>query len=180
VRSADREFAEMNLLRRQRPPGDVLDILAKGERVASWADAADGTVVVATPLGLWWPFDAGMRRIGWSYISKAAWNGNVLSVVEADVEDDLIRDHPAVAVRLATPRDLPLVVRKRVNANIVKTELVSVDGGAVRFVGRRLPGADGIAWWARLEPGTLATDELHSAVHARLQILRAQKDDPTG
>jgi len=164
----------VNLLRRERPPASVLALLASGERVLSWADTADGNVVLATPLGLWWPADAGTRRIGWQYISKASWQDDVLTVIEGEVEDDLIRDRRPVAVALATPRNLPIVVRKRVNANIVKTELATIAGGAVRFVGRRMPGAGGIAWWARLEPGTPMTEDVRSAVHARLELLRAQ------
>ena len=170
----------MKLLHRERPPASVLALLARGERVLSWADTDDGSVVLATPLGLWWPADAGTRRIGWQYISKASWHDDVLTVIEGEVEDELIRDRRPVAATLATPRDLPVVVRKRVNANIVKTELATIAGGAVRFVGRRLPGAGGVAWWARLDPGTPMSEDVRSAVHARLDILRAQWDAANG
>ena len=71
------------------------------------------------------------------------------------------------------PRDLPPVVRKRVEQNIVQRELVTVTGGAVRFVGRKRPGHDGVYWWARLEPGTPDTTRLRSAVRNRLEILRS-------
>ncbi|SHG52254.1 hypothetical protein SAMN05443575_2158 [Jatrophihabitans endophyticus] len=159
--------------RRERPPADVVAALDGDERVVSWADAGDD-VVVATTLGVWWPDPAGRRRIAWDRIDKAVWHDNVLSVTEADVEDDAVLvDRPAVHARITVPRDLPPTVRKRVEQNIVRTELVSVTGGAVRFVARRLPGRDGITWWARLEPGTPDTERVRSAVRARLAILRA-------
>jgi hypothetical protein len=82
-----------------------------------------------------------------------------------------------VSVALTKPRDLPPTVRKRVESNIVRTELVSVPGGAVRFVGRRQPGRDGVTWWARLDPGTPDSAELRSAVRARVAILRAGRPD---
>lgn len=163
----------MRLPFRERPSADVLALLEPGERVLSWADTADGGVVVATPRGLWWPFPEGARRIGWQYVSKASWQGDAgLSVVEAEIEESLIHDRPAVSVQLSVPRDLPSVVRKRVNANIVKTELLAVDGGAVRFVGRKVPGEDGLVWWARPEPGTRLSVQGRQAVRARLEILR--------
>lgn len=155
--------------RRERPP--TLPGMERDERVVSWADTVDGAVVAATPLGLWWP---GPRRIPWQRIDKAVWRDGVLSVVEADVVDDeLLVDRPAVSVTIAVPRDLPPTVRKRVEANIVRSELVTAEGGAVRFVARRLPGRDGVAWWAHLEPGTPETAALREAIRARLAALRA-------
>lgn len=139
----------------------------------SWADTLVG-VIAATPLGLWWPEPAGPRRIGWQYIDKAVWRDGVLTVVEADVvEDTLLVDRPALAAKLTVPRDLPPTVRKRVEANIVRTELLTVPGGAVRFVARRQPGADGLHWWARLEAGTPDSVGVRAAVSARLAILRS-------
>jgi hypothetical protein len=109
----------------------------------------------------------------WELLDKAVWRDGILTVTEADVVDDaLLRDRPPVAAQLSTPRDLPPVVRKRVEGTIVKTELVAVTGGAVRFVARRRPGRDGVVWWARIEPGTPDTAPLRSAVTARLAILR--------
>jgi hypothetical protein len=164
----------MRLFGRERPPASLVTLLDRGERPVAWADTADGGVVLATPLGLWWPFPSGPRRIPWQRISKATWQDGRLGVVEADVDDGMINDRQPVSVELTTPRDLPAVVRKRVNQNIVRTELVSVAGGAVRFVQRRTPGADGFEWSARLEPGTPATRDVLAAVHARLALLRAQ------
>jgi hypothetical protein len=161
--------------RRERPPAEVLARLEPRERFVSWADTADGSVVVATSSGLWWPFAAEPRRVPWQRVDKVTWRDGVLTLVEADVEDEmLLVDRPPVSVKLAKARDLPPVVRKRVEANIVKTELLSIAGGAVRFVARRRPGQDGLVWWARLEPSTPDTEQVRAAIRARLAILRAE------
>ena len=160
--------------RRERPPQALLEHLDKHERVQSWADTDDDTVVAATSKGLWWPADDTYRLIQWQVLDKAEWRDGRLSVIEADVVDDeLLVDRPAVTALLISPRDLPAVVRKRVEANIVGRELLEFDGGAVRFVARRRPGRDGVTWWAHLESGTRDTDALRSAIRARLAILRS-------
>ena len=164
--------------RRERPPAEVVAAVGKDERIVSWADTADGGLVVVTPKGLWWPASDGLRCMQWQHIDKVIWQDGRLFVTEADVVDDLLLvDRPPVSAALEKPRDLPPVVRKRVEANIVRTELVSVPGGAVRFVGRKQPGRDGVTWWARLEPGTLDSEDLRSAVRARVEILRAARAD---
>jgi hypothetical protein len=161
----------MALFRRRRETPPAIDGLEPDERVLSWADTADGSVVAATPRGLWWP---GPRRIGWERIDKAIWRDGVLTVIEADVVEDLLLvDRPPVSAQLAQPRDLPPTVRKRVEANIVRTELLAVPGGAVRFVARRVPGVDGLTWWAHLEDRTPDTPAVRSAIAARLGLLRA-------
>jgi hypothetical protein len=162
--------------RRERPPADLVDALGPGERVLSWADTDGGQVVVATPRGLWWPDETAdeLRLIPWQFIDKATWRDGWLTVLQADVVDDvLLVDRAPVTVKLAQPRDLPPTVRKRVEGNIVRNELLRVDGGAVRFVARKQPGIDGLGWWARLEPGTRDTEPVRAAVRARLETLRA-------
>lgn len=161
--------------RRERPPQALTRRLGRTERVLSWADTEDGATVLATPRGLYWPADDDARFIPWERVDKVVWRDNWLSVVEADVVDDaLLVDRPAVSVKIATPRDLPPTVRKRVEGNIVRTELLTVEGGAVRFVARKQPGRDGVTWWARLEPGTRDTARVRAAVTARLAVLREQ------
>jgi hypothetical protein len=154
-----------------------LEGFAPDERVVSWADTPDGDAVIATTHGLWWPAagdTAETRRIAWQHIDKATWRDGALTVIEADVlDDELLIDRAPVSRTLSAPRDLPPTVRKRVEANIARNELVTVPGGAVRFVARRVPGVDGLAWWARLEPGTPLTEDVRRAVRARLELLRA-------
>lgn len=165
--------------RRDAPPADMLARLAKSERVLSWADAVDGTAVVATPRGLWWPGAAGPRRIGWEHIDKVVWRDATLTAIEADVIDDLLLvDRPAVSVELATPRDLPAAVRKRVEANIVRSELRAFGAGAARFVGRRIPGHDGVVWWARLEGDVPDSADVRSRVRAQCALFGNEWAEP--
>lgn len=163
--------------RRDAPPADVIALLPKDERAVSWADVRGGGVVLASPRGLWWPTsDGGLRLIGWQYITKATWQDGALRVIEADVVEDLLLvDRPPVALALEVPRDLPPVVRKRIESNVVRSELLTIGGGGARFVARRIPGQDGLQWWARLEPGTPDSEPVLAAVSARLAILRAER-----
>jgi hypothetical protein len=163
--------------KREVPPPEVLARLPRDERVVSWADVVGGAVVIASPGGLWWPTATPEppRLIAWQYITKAVWHARALSVTEADVVADLLLvDRAPVAVELEVPRDLPPVVRKRVEANVVRSELIEFAGGTARFVARRIPGEDGVRWWARLEGGTPDTDQVRSAVSARMAVLRAE------
>lgn len=162
--------------RRERPPAELVASLGPDERVLSWADTDAGTVIAATPSGLWWPGPDRPRRIPWQHIDKVVWREGRLIVVEADVVDELLLvDRPAISAVLTQPRDLPPTVRKRVEFNVARSELVRVPGGAVRFVARRQPGRDGLVWWARLEPGTRDTDQLRAAVRARVAILQSAR-----
>jgi hypothetical protein len=160
------------LRRRPQPPASVMQQLDADERVVSFADV-DGGVVVATPRGLWWPFPGGMRRIGWERVDKAVWTEGRLTVTEADLVDGLLLvDRPPVSARVVTPRDLPPTVRKRVESSVVRSEVYPVPGGAARFVRRRIPGLDGVAWWVRLERGTRDTEATRAAITDRINRLQ--------
>jgi hypothetical protein len=176
------------LSRRPRPPAELTKLLAHDDRVVSWAPvgavptagtAVDdsgrpGPVVLASRFGLWWPADDGYRLIGWERVDKASWHEGVLTVVEAEiVEDLLLVERAGISVRLGEPRDLPATIRKRVEASVVRSELGAVQGGVARFVARRVPGRDGLSWWARLEPGTPDTQGVRASVQAVVDSLRA-------
>jgi hypothetical protein len=159
--------------RRPQPPASIVEQLDPDERVVSFADV-DAGVVVATSRGLWWPFPAGARRIGWELVDKAVWSDGRLTVTEAVTVDDLLLvDRPPVSVRVVVPRDLPPTVRKRVEASVVRSDVLPVPGGAARFVGRRVPGRDGVTWWARLEPGSRDTPDARAAISVRIEQFQA-------
>ena len=166
--------------RREEPPAAALAQLPAGERVVSWADVAGG-VVIASPSGLWWPAPESaadeLRLITWPHITKAIWRDGRLGVIEADVVDDLLLvDREPVWVEVSVPRDLPPTVRKRVEANVVQSHVHPVVGGAARFVARRVPGEDGVRWWARLEDGTPDLPEVRASVVERIALLRSEHE----
>jgi hypothetical protein len=161
----------MIFARRERPPPELITLLDREERIVAWVRTDPG-VVAATNRGLWVP---GYRRIGWERVDKAVWRDGVLSLVEAELVDGLLlRDKPPLYLRLPEPRDLPATVRRRVEASVVRSEVLPVSGGAARFVARRVPGRDGVSWWARLERDTSDSPQTRASVRARRDQLAAE------
>lgn len=164
----------MALFRRRRLPADRRPPLDPGERVVAWAGATDERVAVATNLGLWLP--ARDARLGWHEIHKAAWSGRQLTVVPsttvgtADIGGyDVVADAAPVSVTLLDPSDLPHQVRARVTRSVGHTSHHRLPGGgAVRVVGRRVPGRDGVSWAVRYEDGADPGDERVRAVSDEL------------
>ncbi|MCL7460721.1 hypothetical protein M8I35_26495 [Micromonospora sp. MSM11] len=151
----------MGLLRRKPklPPADRPP-LAADERVLAWAAAGNGEgdgVVVASNQGLWLPGRA--HRLGWHDVLKAVWSGRQLTVTPAErlAEHDgylVVADCPAESYLLLDPGELPHQVRQRVTRSVAYTRHHPVPGGAARVAARRVPGADGLTWTVRLDPGT--------------------------
>lgn len=166
----------MRLLgRRERPPADALAGLDRDERVVSWASAAGGGAVVATPLGLWLP---GTDRLPWHLVIKATWREGALTVVPAvDAGDGVLDPQPPRSVRLDVPRDLPQTVRVRVQRGISFTRhhpLPGTDGG-VRVVGRRVPGRDGVSWQLVFDAGVDRDDPaVRAAAAAYVESARVE------
>jgi hypothetical protein len=160
--------------RRERPPAGLVARLDRDERIVSWA-RTDIDVVAATNRGLWVPSEAdGYRRIGWEFVDKAVWRDGVLTVIEAELVDDLLlRERPPLYLRLAEPRDAPATVRRRVENSVVRSEVLPISGGRARFVARRVPGRDGVSWWARLEPGTPDDEAVRASAAAQRDELVA-------
>jgi hypothetical protein len=61
-----------------------------------------------------------------------------------------------------------------VTQSVARSELQPVPSGAARFVARRVPGHDGVQWWARLEPGTPDTPAVREIVRERIAVLAQQ------
>lgn len=155
--------------RRRGLPKQLRPALGAEERVVAWALAGDGAVV-ATNRGLFLP---GRPRLGWHEIHKAAWTGRDLVVTPADVVEEragyqVTADAPPVRVSLADPGRLPHTVRTRVTRSVSLTSHHPVPGGAVRVVGRRVPGVDGVSWTVRYEDGANSADPDVIAVTDRL------------
>lgn len=133
--------------RRTGPPDEAAKRLDPDERVLAWAATPDGTAVVATPLGLWLP---GVERISWHLVTHVAWTGATLTVTYAqEVESTVLENVAPVSVRLEEPGTLPETVQQRFYSSRTQTARHSLPGGGgVIIVARRVPGVDGLRWYA--------------------------------
>jgi hypothetical protein len=175
--------------RRLRTPAGLRGLLDPDERLLAMAE--DGpAAVAATQFGLWLPVEPrqgeavaaeqardqvaagesagavpGWRRIGWEHVVKATWGEDGLQVIEGVLDDaGVVTDLPTLTLRLAEPRNLPAVVKTRVEASIARWEQVRVPGGAGRVVARRRTGRDGLLWTARLDTGTPDSEQARAAL----------------
>ncbi|HST48682.1 hypothetical protein [Jatrophihabitans sp.] len=175
--------------RRVRLPAGLRALLAPDERVLAVAE--DGpAAVAATQFGLWLPVaegpvadgaaPAGWRRIGWDQVVKATWGEEGLQVIEGELDaGGVVTDRPARTLRLAEPRNLPAVVRTRVEASIARWEQVRVPGGTARIVARRRAGTDGLIWTARLDTGTPDSEAARAALLDYLdRLTRSASEQP--
>ncbi|HWS32411.1 MAG TPA: hypothetical protein VN408_06675 [Actinoplanes sp.] len=166
--------------RRPKLPVESRPPLGPEERVVAWAAVAEtADVVVATNHGLWLP---GAERLGWHEIHKAGWSGRELRITPAEVAEDrdgytVLVDGPVVSFLLLEPGELPDQVRARVTRSVAYTTHHELTAGAVRVVGRRVSGRDGLSWAVRYDSGTpvasgeivAATDELVGAARSTLE-----------
>lgn len=160
---------------RPKVPPPLRSQFDREERLLGLAD--DGAAAVAaTNLGLWLPLpdEGGWRRVGWQDVVKATWTEAGLEVIEGVADTDgVVSDQPPVRYRLQEPRNLPVVVRKRVELSIGRWEQVRVPGGTGRIVGRREPGVNGVQWTARLDSGTPDSPEARAVLVDYLERVRA-------
>ncbi|MEU8054361.1 hypothetical protein [Micromonospora haikouensis] len=185
--------------RKPKLPAAARPPLADAERVLAWAGSGSGSgsgeaaaageaggpgvgVLVATNLGLWLPGrDA---RLGWHDVLKAVWSGRELTVTPAERLAEragyvLVADGPAETYLLLEPGELPHQVRARVTRSVAYTQHHPVPGGAGRIAARRVPGADGLTWTVRYDPGTPADDEAVVAETDRLVAAARAATAPT-
>lgn len=139
-------------------PAELREVLTEGEDVLGIARTGGGHVAV-TQLGLWLPSDDGPRRVGWHLVSKAVWQGGVLTVTEARESGQAGRamvlvDCEPVDYPLARPARVPHLVRQRVESSIRARYRKDLAGGGAWFVLRKLPGTDGVVLQVRPDPGT--------------------------
>ncbi|GAA2649766.1 MULTISPECIES: hypothetical protein [Nonomuraea] len=128
----------------RRLPSDVRKGLAtsRGERVLTFAEAADG-YVVATDQALFLPDGT---RVPWEQVEQAGWDDEGLRLTTSEGR--------RLSARVASPHRLPEAVRERVNSTIVVNKYVELPGrGGVRLVARRAPGADTFTWSFHFDEG---------------------------
>lgn len=153
--------------RRPQPPPTALARLDRDERVLAWAETPDGDVVLATPLGLWLP---AVERLSWHLVNHVVWTGTTLRVTAADeVEPGVLANREPVAVRLAEPGILPETVQQRFYSSRTHTTRHPLPGDdGVIVVARRVPGVDGLSWYAVYDEPERRHDPEVAAEVARL------------
>lgn len=166
--------------RRPRLPAASRPPLEDSERVVAWCPAPDDGVVVATTHGIWLP--GATERLGWHEIHKVAWSGRELRIIPAEVVSardgyTVHSDGPARTLLLLEPGEVPDQVRTRVTRSVAYTTHHPLPAGAVRVVGRRISGRNGLSWAVRYDAGTPVDDE--EVVAATDELVGAARDAAT-
>lgn len=149
--------------------------LAPGERLLAWAACDDGGHAVASDRGLHVPARGGEPHlVPWERVDRAAWDRDdgVLTVVEAVPSGRPYRHRLA----MEDPGNLTIVVRERVNATVVLSRRVELDGTrGITVVARRPPGTDRLAWSVVLDRGIDASEPTMKArVDLAVTAVRAE------
>ena len=146
----------MKLPRRRQVPESVRSVaLLPGERRLAWGLTADGAPLVATPTRLLIP---GAKSIDWIMVEKAAWRPPVLTVTEVAEVEGAGRERNFT---ISEDAALAEVVRARVTSSVAWSDRRRLDPqGAVRVVGRRVPGEDALLWQLVFDPQTDLSDPL--------------------
>lgn len=133
--------------RRPAPPPESLARLNRDDRVLAWGTTVDDSTVLATPHGLWWTDGEG---IPWHLITHVTWSGSTLTVTSAtEVETSVLENGPGRSARLSEARTLPETVQTRFYSSRSHTRRHRLPGGSgVIIVARRVPGQDGLTWYA--------------------------------
>lgn len=167
----------MGLLRRDRLPTEVVDVLPAGERVLAFAPY-DAGHLVATLAGLWeCPREAAPELWHWDEIDRAEWvEGHLAMQVTPDGGDPR-----PVSFTTTAPGKLPEVVRDRVNASIVINDWHRLaSGGGVRVLARRRPGEERLRWLLAFDRDSDAADPSSRAEAAeRLRLARESVGEPS-
>ena len=138
--------------------------MAAGQPVLAWGRDREGRPLVATGAGLW----GYGELLAWEEIDHVRWAEDILLVVAVDGD--------ARPVPLGEPRDLPAVVRAKVEASVLHSRRVGLlpDGRGVTVIARRL--ADGaIDWRLRFDAGLSPDDpDLRAQADDALERVRAE------
>ena len=142
----------MRLVRPAVP--DAVRALRTDERRLAWGLTPDGTPLVATATGL----HAGTTVLPWTQVEKVLWQPPLLTLVETAEVEGTGAQH---TWELAEDARLAETVRARVTSSIGWSDRRTLaPEGAVRLVGRRVPGQELLQWQLVFESGTDPHDPL--------------------
>ena len=158
----------MSLLR--RTPAEV-KTRVPGERVLAWAPSGASSVI-ATQGALVLPTGCVPERVPWDLVVRVGWEPRGVEVVAQGAAGAR-----PVSLRVPIEGDagaLPSVVKERVNASIVVSRHVELQGErGARLVARRTPGSSELRWSVVFDPGLDPADpDLRASADAALEALR--------
>ena len=153
--------------RRPGVPAAARSRLDADERVLAWALTAADDALVVTPQGLWLPW---VDRIPWHLVTHVTWSGTTLTVTAAaEVSPGVLENLPPVSVRLPEPGTVPETVQQRFYGSRRFSARHRLSGGdGVIIVARRVPGVDGLAWYAVYDDPAQREDPVAAAEVERL------------
>lgn len=130
---------------RDRPPRTV-DV-RRGERILSWCESVDGSVLAGTRDALYVDESAGTTRVPWEQVESARWDQESATLrVEEVGAYGAVR--PAHVFTVTEPGRLLELVRERVSASVLWQQHVPVAGRrGVRVIARRAVGGRGAVSW---------------------------------
>jgi hypothetical protein len=127
------------------------------ERRLAWGVAVDGTPLVATPTALY----AGDWHLPWTQVERAGWQPPLLTVREVALVEGSGARHEW---ELEQDHHLAEVVRAQVTSSIGWSDRRRLPTtGALRVVGRRVPGEDALLWQVVYLEGADPTDPVNRA-----------------
>lgn len=146
-------------MRRTKVP-EVVSSLKTEERRLAWGITADDLPLVATPSSLY----IGDESLPWTQVERISWKPSTLTIIEVAEVEGSGRTRSFV---LTDDARLAETIRARVTSSVAWSDRRGLHPkGAVRLVGRRVPGQDLLQWQQVYEPGTDPHDP----------FLRAQAD----
>jgi hypothetical protein len=150
----------------QPVPAAVKD-LKTDERRLAWGITADGFPIVATPSSLY----LGDESLPWTQVERISWKPSTLTIIEVAEVEGTGRTR---RFELAEDARLAETIRARVTSSVAWSDRRALyPSGAVRLVGRRVPGQDLLEWQQVFEPGTDPQDPfLRAQVDQMVEELR--------
>jgi hypothetical protein len=151
---------------KQALPQAVKD-LRTDERRLAWGLTPDDLPLVATPSFLY----LGDEQLPWTQIERISWKPSTLTIIEVAEIEGTGRTRSFV---LAEDARLAETIRARVTSSVAWSDRRGLHpSGAVRLVGRRVPGQDLLEWQHVYEPGTDPADPfVRAQVDLMVEALR--------
>ena len=142
-------------------------VRAVDDRRLAWGVTEDGVTLVAAPTCLY----VDGEPLLWTAVEKVGWAAPLLRVTEIAEVEGTGRVH---LWELAEDHRLSETIRERVTASVAWSDVRALSpAGAVRLVGRRVPGEELLTWQTVWQEGTDPADpRLRAQVDALVEGLR--------